>query len=96
MTVAEHLPALEREIEALLAPTATLPGRDALERTLTTGYAHALRLEGERLDAEARLRALVRGGAAGDVLTAASGDVSRVEAELRRLRALLATLRARL
>ena len=94
--MSEHLPTLEREINALLAPAALLPNRQILEDTLTTGYAHALRLEGERLQAESRLRDLVRSGSARpDDVEAATGELTRVEEELRRLRALLATLRSR-
>jgi hypothetical protein len=95
--VTDHPPTLEREIHALLArPHEQLPGRDSVEYTLTAGYAHALTLDAERLRAERRLRALIRSGEAErTALEAAGGELSRVEAELARFRALLAALRAR-
>ncbi|HVM69669.1 MAG TPA: hypothetical protein VM204_07530 [Gaiellaceae bacterium] len=95
--MSEQLPILEREIHALLAPpTGPPPTRENVEHTLTSGYAHALRLEGERLRAEGRLRELVRGRGRRQDVQAADLELSRLDAELRRLRALLATLRARL
>jgi hypothetical protein len=86
---------LELEIEALLGPSGRATPRDTVEYTLTTGYAHALELEGERLRAEGRLRTLVRsGGARRDQLEAAEVELDRVASELGRLRAMLANLRA--
>lgn len=85
------------EIRVLLdGPPA--PSLESLEETLTTGYAHVLGLEGERLRIERRLRELVRepGPRTGDRnrriadLTVRLDDADR---DLRRLRALLATLR---
>jgi hypothetical protein len=66
---------------------------------LTTGYAHALVLEGERLRVERRLREILRTGALGGPLWADElGDLTRqledADHELARLRGLLATLRA--
>jgi hypothetical protein len=86
---------LEREIQSLIERPDRLPSRDTVEYTLTTGYAHALELEGERLQAEGRLRTLVRsGGARRHELETAEDELDRVAAELGRLRALLANLRA--
>ena len=69
--------------------------RATVEHTLTTGYAHALELDGERLRAEGRLRTLLRSGEARqDQLAAAEVELDRVAGELGRLRALLANLRA--
>jgi hypothetical protein len=93
--VSEHLPTLEREIKSMIARPDRTPSRDTVEYTLTTGYAHALELEGQRLRAESRLRTLVRsGGAERRELETAEVELDRVATELRRLRALLANLRA--
>ena len=46
--VTQCLPTLELEIESLLGPAGRAPSRDTVEYTLTTGYAHALELEGVR------------------------------------------------
>jgi hypothetical protein len=93
--VTQYLPTLELEIESLLDPSRRARPRATVEHTLTTGYAHALALEGERLRAEGRLRTLVRSGEARrEQLDAAELELERVAAELRRLRALLANLRA--
>ena len=89
------LPTLELEIESLLGPAGSELSRASVEYTLTTGYAHALELEGERLRAEGRLRTLVRSGEARrEQLVAAEFELDRATAELGRLRALLANLRA--
>jgi hypothetical protein len=93
--VSDHLPTLELEIKSLIERPGRAPSRDTVEYTLTTGYAHALALEGERLRAEGRLRTLVRsGGAQREELESAEVELQRVAAELGRLRALLANLRA--
>jgi hypothetical protein len=89
------LPTLELEIESLLGPSGRAPSRGSVEYTLTTGYAHALELEGARLRAEGRLRTLVRSGEARrEQLEAAEVELDRATAELGHLRALLANLRA--
>lgn len=94
--MADSLPLLETEIRSLLdqPPGAGGPSRDTVEHTLTTGYAHALRLDAERLRVERRLREVVRSEA---LDTAARDDavleLTRVDRELARLRALLSTLR---
>lgn len=86
---------LELEIESLLGRSGRAPSRDTVEHTLTTGYAHALELEGERLRAESHLRTLVRSGEARrEQLEAAEVELDRATAELGRLRAMLANLRA--
>ena len=91
----QYLPTLEREIESLLGPSGRAQPRATVEYTLTTGYAHALELEGERLRAEGRLRMLLRSGEARrEQLAAAEVELDRVAKELGRLRALLANLRA--
>jgi ABC-type phosphate transport system auxiliary subunit len=99
----EAIPALLDEIDELLAePTpseepATLA---RLERTLTDGYAHALSLEAERLRLERRMSEL-----AGELhdgnqeqkaeeLVKVSRRISSAGAEVERLRATLAQLRA--
>ena len=70
-----------------------------MENMLTTGYAHALELEGERLRLERRLREILRSGSLGGPLWADElGELTRqlenADHELARLRGLLATLRA--
>jgi hypothetical protein len=88
---------LHDEIQTLLdGPPA--PSLASLEETLTSGYAHVLGLESERLRIERRLRELVRapGPRTGEHnrriadLAAELGDADR---DLQRFRALLATLR---
>jgi hypothetical protein len=93
--VTQSPPLIETEIRSLLdLPPAGRPPREVVEHTLTSGYAHVLRLDAQRLRAEQRLRALIRSGsatAAGhDELVAELGALDR---ELERLRALLANLR---
>jgi hypothetical protein len=93
--VTHRLPTLELQIESLLGPSGGAPSRDTVEYTLTTGYARALELDGARLRAEGRLRALVRSGEARrEQLQAAEVELDLATAELGRLRALLADLRA--
>ena len=85
------------DIRALLdGPPA--PSLESLEDVLTTGYAHALGLEGQRLRIERNLREVVRepGPPSRDRnrriagLTSELADANR---DLERFRALLATLR---
>ena len=85
------------EIRSLLAlpPGAELPPRDFLEDTLTTGYAYALELEGERLRIERRLRTLVRstdGGRRADVAQL-RGELEQADRKLAGVRDLLSRLR---
>jgi hypothetical protein len=95
--VADSLPLLETEIRSLLdlPADAARPTRDAVEHTLTTGYAHALRLDAKRLRVERRLREVVR-SAVPDVAARDEAvlELTRVDEELAQLRALLSTLRA--
>jgi len=75
---------------------APAPPLSVLEDTLTSGYAHALALEGERLRIERRLRELVR-------TERTSGSVEEIadlterldhaDVDLAQLRTMLATLR---
>ncbi len=88
------------EIRSLLdTPTgAAKLDRDAVEHTLTTGYAHALHLEGERLRIEGRLRSALRsvGGSseAGGELAELTIELAQADQELARLRSLLSTLKS--
>jgi hypothetical protein len=85
------------DIRALLdgPPAASL---DSIEETLTTGYAHALGLEGRRLRIERRLRELLRqpGPRSRDRtvrIADLSSELEAADRDLERLRSLLATLR---
>jgi len=88
---------LNRDIQALLeGPPA--PSLDAIEEALTTGYAHAMGLEGERLRVERRLRAVVRepgpqGGERNRAIAELTRQLADADRELQRLRTLLQTLR---
>ncbi|MBD0330493.1 MAG: hypothetical protein ICV64_10375 [Thermoleophilia bacterium] len=94
---------LLHEIAALIDAADAAQGSPSvarLEHTLTSGYAHALALEGERLRLEQRLgeatQALEAGRpGAGDELTELSARVAATDAALRRLRAMLLVLRER-
>jgi hypothetical protein len=74
---------------------------DRLEHTLTSGYAAALALEAERWRIERRIAeaaALVRGRADGDRAEEIAGlarSLTAADADLERLRGMLATLRER-
>lgn len=94
--MADSLPLLETEIRSLLDQPdgAGRPPREVVERTLTTGYAYALRLDAERLRVERRLRGLVRSATPDAVARDdAAFELARVDQELAELRALLSTLR---
>jgi ABC-type phosphate transport system auxiliary subunit len=75
--------------------------RERIERTLTDGYAHALALEGERLQLERELTAVAdrvgRGETAGLVsrLAELSTRLRSTDTNLAELRTLLASLRGR-
>ena len=96
----ERLPAALTEIRSLLdVPAgADAPSREEVEHTLTSGYAYALALEGERLRIERRLRVLLRsagvGNPAADELTELTGRLAHADQELAGVRALLSSLRA--
>jgi hypothetical protein len=77
-------------------------GRARVERVLTDGYAHALVLEGERLQIERRIGAVTARigegqgrGLAGE-LSELSSRLSHTDGALAELRGLLASLRDRL
>jgi hypothetical protein len=88
------------EIEAVLADRDEIR-LDRLEHTLTSGYAAALALEAERWRIERRIAeaaALVRGRTDGDraaEIALLARSLSSADADLERLRDLLATLRKR-
>ncbi|MBA2383378.1 MAG: hypothetical protein H0V68_01760 [Actinobacteria bacterium] len=100
-TLVDLLPDLLTEIRSLLDQSANgeRPPRAVVEDVLTTGYAHALALEGERLRVERRLREVLRSGGSGgplwaDELGQLTKRIEDADRELARLRGLLATLRA--
>lgn len=93
----DRLPAVLTEIRSLLElPRDAAPSRALVEDTLTTGYAYALGLEGDRLRIERSLRSLLRGDRRPDPRRVAelSGRLDRATEELAGVRALLASLRA--
>ena len=74
------------------------PSLDAIESTLTDGYAEALSLEAERSRIERRLGEVARDGsdeAQVREFARLSGCLETADGELERLRALLRTLQAR-
>ena len=94
--MADSLPLLETEIRSLLDQPAGAgrPPRDAVEHTLTTGYAYALGLDAKRLRVERRLREVVRSTAPDPAARdEAALELAQVDQELADLRALLSTLR---
>ena len=100
-TLVDPLPDLLTEIRSMLdqAANGERPPRAVVETMLTTGYAHALVLEGDRLRLERRLHEVLRSGGSGGRLWADElGQLTRqledADRELARLRGLLATLRA--
>ena len=100
-TTLVDLPDLLTEIRSLLDRPADgeRPPRAVVEEMLTTGYAYALGLEGDRLRAERRLHAVLRSGGGGgplwaDELGRLTRQLEEAEGEIARLRGLLATLRA--
>jgi hypothetical protein len=76
------------------------PPRAVVEDTLTTGYAAALALEGERLRTENRLRSVLRAGPGlrsrerEAEIAELTGRIDDADRELAGLRALLSSLRA--
>jgi hypothetical protein len=88
------------EIESLLSPRSKAP-LDVLENTLTSGYATALALEAERWRLERRIAEVAaRAGEAGtrgttQELTRLARRLTSADAELARLRGVLASLRDR-
>ena len=98
----ERLPGVLTEIRSLLdmPASAEQPSRADVEYTLTSGYAYALALEGERLRIERRLRELLRSdvGSSARVRMEEIAELTRLLAgadrELASVRALLSTLRS--
>jgi hypothetical protein len=100
-TLVDLLPDLLIEIRSMLdqAADGERPPRAVVETMLTTGYAHALVLEGDRLRLERRLHEVLRSGGSGgpfwaDELGQLTRQLEDADRELARLRGLLATLRA--
>ncbi len=95
--MSQHLPTVLTEIRSLLDQPAGRgrPPRGLVEKTLTDGYAHALRIDAEQLRVEGELRSAVRAPTRDDAriseLTAAVQVLDRKRAGLRRL---LVALRA--
>jgi hypothetical protein len=94
--VDDRLPAVLTEIRSLLdMPRDATPSRARVEHTLTTGYAYALGLEGQRLRLEKSLRALLHSETRPDPseLATLTGRLAEADEELAGVRALLASLR---
>ena len=95
--VDDRLPAVLTEIRSLLdvPADASLPPRAVLEDTLTSGYAYALALEGERLRIERRLHELLRsvGEAPSGEVSELTGQLADADRELADVRALLSEFR---
>ena len=98
--VAEDISSLLEEIEELLRqpPSGGPAAAERIEQTLTDGYAHALELEAERWRVErqiADLAKLLAGGDEGraDELSRLYARLASTDAEVKRLRGTLATLR---
>jgi hypothetical protein len=72
------------------------PPPEVIEHTLTDGYARALALEGERLKAEERIRALAGDAEHAPELRALKRRVRALDSELTQLRGLLKGLAATL
>jgi hypothetical protein len=76
------------------------PPRAVIEDTLTSGYAAALALEGQRLRTENELRSVLRNGTGhrrgerDDEIAELTGRLDSADRELAGLRALLSSLRA--
>jgi hypothetical protein len=95
--VDELVPPVLADVRSLLdRPEGTAPpSRAAVEHTLTSGYAYALELEGERLRIERRLRTLVRsGGDSAREISELHRLLAEAEGELASVRALLSNARA--
>ena len=77
---------------------APAPSLDSIEEPLTTGYAHALALEGERFRLERDLRSVIRAQdrplrERTEASERLNERLANIDADLRMLRGLLATLR---
>ena len=78
-------------IRLLVDRRPTAPPND-VEHTLTDGYAHALALEGERLRAQERMRALAGSAEHVDEVRALKGRLERLDEQVAELRGLLGAL----
>jgi hypothetical protein len=93
------MPVLEQIVELLDLPErgTHAPTLARIEDTLTSGYAHALALEAERLRLEKRLAEVARGANVGldempRELRSISDRIANADGELTRLRAVLERL----
>jgi hypothetical protein len=94
---------IDDEIRSLLDAPPTgedAPSLDAIEHTLTSGYASALALEAKRLRLERKIAAVVAelegsSGADHSELTTLGRRLSAADGDLTRLRELLSSLRSR-
>jgi hypothetical protein len=96
------MPVLEQIVELLGLPEhgVDAPPLARIEDTLTSGYAHALALEAERLRLEKRLAEVARGANVGldeipQELLSISERLASADGELARLRAVLDRLNTR-
>ncbi len=101
VAVDESLSGVLTEIRSLLdlPADAKRPSRAVVEDTLTSGYAHALALEGDQLRTEERLRAVLRDRSGSrrvreERIDELTGRLARLDQELAGLRALLSSLRS--
>ena len=95
--MSHHLPTVLTEIRTLLDQPAARgrASRALVEKTLTDGYAHALRIGGERLAVEDRLRTNVRAPRRDETqIVELTLALDALDEELAGLRRLLAELRA--
>ena len=83
---------LFERIRLLLDRQAVEPGADAVEHTLTDGYARALTLDGERLRTEERIRSLAGSDEHVGEVRILKARLALLEEELGQLRGLLGTL----
>jgi hypothetical protein len=96
--VTDDLSVLSDRIRVLLSREheGTAHDSTAVEHTLTDGYAHALALEGERKQTEARIHALAGHEEHGAELRALKSRLTSIDTDLRQLRDLLKVLSATL
>jgi hypothetical protein len=101
VAVNESLSGVLTEIRSLLdvPADAEQPPRSVVEDALTSGYAHALALEGEQLRAEGHLRSILRDGSGSrrlhdEKIDQVTGRLAELDQQLAGLRALLSSLRA--
>ena len=96
----ESLSGVLTEIRSLLdvPADAQQPPRAVVEYTLTSGYAHALALEGEQLRTEGHLRVILRDGSGSrrlreERIDELTGRLAELDQQLAGLRTLLSSLR---